>query len=79
MPRLDRFAKPAPEIFHFALDAMGLVPSEAFYIGDSVWSDVEGAQSVGLAALHFDPLRLCDSREEHAHLISLVDAANLVE
>jgi FMN phosphatase YigB (HAD superfamily) len=71
------YAKPAPEIFNFALDAMGLRPPEAFYIGDSVWSDVEGAESVGLTALHFDPLRLCPSRE-HAHVTSLTEAASFV-
>jgi FMN phosphatase YigB (HAD superfamily) len=57
---------------------MGLRPSEAFYIGDSVWSDVEGAESVGLTALHFDPLRLCESRE-HTHLASLLEAADFVD
>jgi FMN phosphatase YigB (HAD superfamily) len=72
------YAKPAPEIFHFALDVMGLRPSEALYIGDSVWSDVEGAESVGLTALHFDPLRLCESRE-HAHLASLLEVAGFVD
>lgn len=70
-------AKPAPEIFYVALDAMGLGPSEALYIGDSVWSDVEGAESVGLRALHFDPLRLCTSHE-HPHATSLMEAADLV-
>jgi putative hydrolase of the HAD superfamily len=70
-------AKPEPEIFHFALDAMGLSPSEAIYIGDSVWSDVEGAETVGLTALHFDPLELCISHG-HAHVTSLLGAMDIV-
>jgi FMN phosphatase YigB (HAD superfamily) len=71
------YAKPAHEIFDFALNVMGLRPPEALYVGDSVWSDVEGAASVGLTALHFDPLRLCPSRD-HPHLTSLTEAATFV-
>jgi putative hydrolase of the HAD superfamily len=52
-------SKPAPGIFLAALDRMGLEPSQAWYIGDSVFHDVRGAEAAGLArAVLVDPYRL---------------------
>lgn len=49
-------AKPDPAIFHAALERMGLKPSDAWYVGDSVFHDVQGARSAGLAeAVLVDP------------------------
>jgi len=44
-------AKPEPEIFHAACNALGIRPSEAVYIGDDLLVDVEGAQKAGLHAI----------------------------
>lgn len=41
-------AKPDPEIFLAACDAMGVRPQEAAYVGDDPLLDVEGAQKAGL-------------------------------
>lgn len=46
-----RFAKPAPEIFHAACEALSIAPSEALYIGDDPLLDVAGAQKAGLTAV----------------------------
>jgi len=52
-------SKPDPKIFFAALDRMGLEPSEAWYVGDSVFHDVNGARAAGLSrALLVDPYGL---------------------
>lgn len=40
--------KPAPEIFHAALDHAGAHPAEAVHVGDHLTDDVEGASRVGM-------------------------------
>lgn len=62
--------KPAPGIFEIALSALGLPASRCLYVGDTVHFDVEGARSVGMPAMHFDPYRLCPD-EDHPHLTAL--------
>ena len=42
-------AKPDPKIFQAALERMGLEPSNAWYVGDSVFHDINGAGAAGLA------------------------------
>jgi putative hydrolase of the HAD superfamily len=72
--------KPDPAIFHFALDAMDVDPSECLYIGDTVTYDVTGARAAGLRPVHLDPYRLCATPDDHphvthlAHLVALLDA-----
>jgi putative hydrolase of the HAD superfamily len=52
-------AKPDPEIFRAALDRMGIDPSQAWYVGDSVFHDVLGAQAASMArAVLVDPYQL---------------------
>jgi putative hydrolase of the HAD superfamily len=41
-------AKPDKEIFLYALDKLGVEPSEAVFVGDSVEQDYEGAFNVGI-------------------------------
>jgi HAD superfamily hydrolase (TIGR01549 family) len=41
-------AKPEPRIFHHALDALGLGPGEATFVGDSLARDMVGARAVGM-------------------------------
>jgi HAD superfamily hydrolase (TIGR01509 family) len=53
------FSKPDPRIFQAALDRMSLEPTDAWYVGDSVFHDVNGARAAGLsAALLVDPYGL---------------------
>lgn len=52
-------AKPHPAIFEAALAEMGLEATEVWYVGDSLFHDVEGALAAGLGdALLVDPYRL---------------------
>jgi 2-haloacid dehalogenase len=43
-----RSYKPRPEIFVAAMDALGLSPSEVLHVGDSLTSDVAGANALGI-------------------------------
>ena len=47
--------KPDPRIFSFALEALGLRPDEALYVGDIYDVDVVGAEAAGLRAALVDP------------------------
>ena len=50
--------KPDPRIFHIALEAMGLEPEAAWYVGDMAGIDVVGARRAGLRPFLMDPLGL---------------------
>jgi putative hydrolase of the HAD superfamily len=43
--------KPDPAIFHAALDALGISPAEALYVGDLYEVDVVGARAAGIEAV----------------------------
>ncbi len=45
------FHKPAPEIFRWTLDALGLAAPQVLHIGDTLNEDVRGAQGVGMMGL----------------------------
>ena len=47
-----RACKPHPEIFQKALEMAGVKPCEAVHIGDSIISDVEAAQAVGITPIY---------------------------
>lgn len=73
-------SKPDPAIFDFALDALGVEPHEAWYVGDSRLFDLRGAEAAGLSAfvlvdpigLHHDyPIRVSELGE----LLTLLDEA----
>ena len=46
--------KPHPAIFQRALDLLGEPPSLALHVGDRRRQDVEGAEAIGMRALHLD-------------------------
>jgi FMN phosphatase YigB (HAD superfamily) len=50
--------KPDPRIFHLALDAMGIEPADAWYVGDMPGIDVVGARKAGLTPVLMDPYAL---------------------
>lgn len=57
-------AKPDPRIFLAALERMEVPPGRAWYIGDSLFHDVAGAKSAGLAAaVLIDPFDLAVEHE----------------
>jgi len=41
-------AKPDPRIFRHALDALGLGPADATFVGDSLSRDMAGARTLGM-------------------------------
>jgi putative hydrolase of the HAD superfamily len=41
--------KPDPDIFRRALDALGVEPQHALFVGDTVHTDIAGAKALGLA------------------------------
>jgi putative hydrolase of the HAD superfamily len=47
--------KPDPRIFLTALEALGVAPAEALYLGDLPDVDIDGARSAGLAAVMIVP------------------------
>ena len=49
--------KPRPEIFHAALEALGVRPEEALHVGDIERTDVAGALGVGMRAVRLDAVR----------------------
>ena len=56
-------AKPDPRVFVLGLEAAGVAPDEACYIGDSYFVDVIGARRAGLDAVLFDPGRVWGPRD----------------
>ncbi len=51
--------KPDPQIFEIALERLGLPPRSVWYVGDSVYHDIEGASAAGLGrGVLVDPLRI---------------------
>ena len=55
--------KPAPRIFHEALNAMALPPEEVLFVGDLYDVDVVGARAVGMEAVLIDREGLSEQRE----------------
>ena len=49
------FAKPSPEIFHYALTLSGYRANETLHIGDNPRCDVLGALNAGLYAIWYNP------------------------
>jgi putative hydrolase of the HAD superfamily len=47
--------KPDPAIFRAALDALGVAPAEALYVGDLYDVDVVGARRAGMEAVLLQP------------------------
>lgn len=43
-----RSYKPHISIFHQMCERMGIVPSQALYVGDQPWADVEGSRHAGM-------------------------------
>ena len=71
-------AKPDPEIFRLALDALGVPAGGAvWHVGDSLRYDVAGALAAGLQPVHMDPYGFCPAPGGHPHVRSLAGLAEL--
>jgi putative hydrolase of the HAD superfamily len=51
-------AKPDPDIFHRALEALGVPPERAVHVGDTPAADVAGARAAGIRPVLVDPYDL---------------------
>lgn len=49
-----RLHKPMPEIFHLALDNLGVQAEHAVHVGDHVYADAHGAREVGITPVLLD-------------------------
>jgi putative hydrolase of the HAD superfamily len=72
------FEKPDPRIFALALESLGVPAARAVHVGDTIFADVEGARAAGVRPLHLDPHGFCPRPDDHDHVRSLADVAELV-
>ena len=70
---LAQAAKPAPQIFHLALQKHAVDPEEALHIGDSLREDVEGAKKAGLHAVLLDR----EARQQQADVRNITSLEEL--
>lgn len=68
-------AKPEPEIFLAACDALAVAPQEAIYVGDDPILDVQGAQNAGLRTVWMN--RFSDTLPSHVQ--PTASCTNLLE
>jgi putative hydrolase of the HAD superfamily len=70
-------AKPDPAIFWLAAERAGVDPKRCWYVGDTVFYDVNGARAAGLRPIHLDPFGLCPHVADHDHVTSLAQVGAL--
>lgn len=68
--------KPDPGIFSYALDALGIGPEDAVYVGDTLRNDVAGARAAGLTPVQIDPYDLHEG--DHLRLRGLAELLPLL-
>ncbi|HYD94341.1 MAG TPA: HAD family hydrolase [Noviherbaspirillum sp.] len=73
------YAKPAPEIFLAACEALGVAASETLYVGDDPLLDVEGAQKAGLRSVWVNRAELEPARKLPPHVKPEAIFSNLYE
>jgi putative hydrolase of the HAD superfamily len=72
-------SKPDPEIFHLALQKLGVEPAAAVHVGDTASADVDGAHAAGVRPLHLDPFGDCPyPAGHHEHIRTLAEVAAIV-
>jgi putative hydrolase of the HAD superfamily len=73
--------KPRPEIFRRALDALGISPQDALFVGDRLEADVRGARDVGMRtvqAMWFRAEESDDGVEPDFRAFTQFDVLNVV-
>lgn len=63
--------KPAPEVFHHAMQLAGATAKESVMIGDDFKVDILGAERVGMAGILFDSEKTYNSRTHEWHIHTL--------
>jgi putative hydrolase of the HAD superfamily len=90
LPRLDAIVfssevgvrKPRPEIFYRALDALGVEPGRAMFVGDRLEADIKGAAELGMTTVQAMWFRAEESEngiEPDFRAFTMVDVLNVVE
>lgn len=69
----DAAAKPDPEPFEVALDALGVGPERAVTVGNSLAHDVAGALNAGVRSVWLDRNGVADPDPEPHHRIEAMD------
>jgi putative hydrolase of the HAD superfamily len=72
--------KPHPAIFERALDALGIEPGNALFVGDRLYEDIRGAGELGMTtvqALWFRADEHADGREPDHQAFTQVDVLNV--
>jgi putative hydrolase of the HAD superfamily len=70
------FIKPDKRMFEYALEKTGALPLESLMIGDSLDVDITGAINAGIAAIHFNPLKL---KHIEPHILEISCLSELME
>jgi 2-haloalkanoic acid dehalogenase type II len=70
-------AKPDKQIFRYALEQLGIEPSEAVFVGDSIVQDYQGALAVGIKAYLID--RDGELPSKYNKIECLTDLLTLIE
>jgi HAD superfamily hydrolase (TIGR01509 family) len=73
-----RKRKPAPEMYVAALDAIGVDPKHALFVGDRVREDYEGPRAVGMRAVIFTAHAEAPPEDGIPTISSLTELANLL-
>ncbi|MDQ2985036.1 MAG: HAD family hydrolase [Actinomycetota bacterium] len=74
--------KPHPEIFGVALDALGVAPERALFVGDRLFEDVRGAAEAGMRtvqAVWFRADENPDGREPDFQAFTQMDVLNIAD
>jgi len=67
-------AKPAPEIFHFALARLGgMAAEEALYVGDDAERDIAGARHAGLRTVDATRIATLEAVPDHVDALAAAD------
>jgi putative hydrolase of the HAD superfamily len=73
--------KPHPAIFERALEALGVEPENALFVGDRLYEDIRGAGELGMMtvqALWFRADEHADGREPDHQAFTQADVLNVV-
>jgi len=70
--------KPEPPLFRLALARMDLPPAAAAMVGDSVPSDIRGAQAIGMHTVLYAPAAHAPAGEADVVVSSFAELARLV-
>jgi len=75
-----KIRKPRPEIFTQALNALGVKPPDAVFVGDSMEADVQGSKKMGMRSIHLlrKPIEGYHPTNPDARVTSLSEAVKII-